>query len=188
MNEDFSSNQQEVVDLLEKLGKSEVNYPQELMTNARAVFQYKISAARDAMVDTSAALSETQAASAAAAESGTTLISWPTALKIALATAVVSAVVYGAYLLAEMFEPNLVQDAPTAVYSAPTDDLETATEQPNVINFIETLIAPSTQVDSVPGIQSTPEPASEREHPGKHLGQTPGPPNAPGLHKTPKRP
>jgi hypothetical protein len=180
VEENLTPNQQEVVNLLEKLGKSEVNYPPELMAHARAAFQYKVVAAKVALVDTSAALGEAQAAGAAA-ESGAGMFAWQTAVKVTLATALVTAAAYGAYLLSEFLPSLLDQSTPTAAYVVPAEVVETATEITETVEPTETPVAPATHTPE-------PEATTEREHPGLQLGRTPGPPAAPGQTKTPDKP
>ena len=178
MDDSLPPNQQEVVDLLETLGKSEVNYPPELMAHARAAFQYKVSAAQAQMLESGSAFGEAQAAGygSAAAEGGTTLFAWQTATKVALATALVSAIAYGAYLLSE-FLPTLLEPNPTVVYVTPVEIIEVTPE------ITETAEPTATPVPPVI-LEGTPE----RDHPGLQLGRTPGPPAAPGQTKTPKVP
>lgn len=152
------------------MGEEEAQYPLDLLTQQQELFLTKAAAAH----------AQTAATSAGAAAKGTLL-------HAALGAILVVEVILGAYFTRELWLPLLIQATPTVeAQVVPQVKTETAipidTETPYPA---ETESAtPSTPVltplfaTESPVAESTPN--APRENPGKHLGQTPGAPNAPG--------
>lgn len=173
---------QEVVDLLQKLGKVEVHYPMDLLAHRQAAFLVKVSAAREAA-----------GASAALANGGLTASAKGTLLQFALGAVLVGELVIGAYLVRDLWLPwfqgestpiesnEIVEPFPVMEETVTPTETATPTETEFVTPVLETTPIPENASPLAP----TPVPPSETDHPGKHLGQTPGPPEVPKPTKKP---
>jgi hypothetical protein len=167
---------QQVVDLLQKLGKVEVHYPVDLLAQRQAEFLNSVSAAQ----------------TAGSASTGIAASAKETLLHFVLGAVIVGELAVGAYVTRDLWLP-LFQDEPVAiesneivdVFPAATEEVPTEVVVPTETeSATPTFIATQSPRDASSS-DPTPVPPSGSDHPGRHLGQTPGPPAAPGATKKP---
>jgi hypothetical protein len=166
---------QHVVDLLQKLGKVEVHYPVDLLAQRQAEFLNNVSAAQ-------AAGSSSAGIAASAKE---------TLLHFVFGAVLVGELAVGAYITRDLWLP-LFQDEPAAiesneivdVFPASPEEIATEAIPTETESATPTLIATNSPRDASSS-DLTPVPPSGTDHPGNHLGQTPGPPEVPRATKKP---
>jgi hypothetical protein len=167
---------QHVVDLLQKLGKVEVHYPVDLLAQRQAEFLNSVSAVQ----------------AAGSASTGIAASAKETLLHFVLGAVIVVELAVGAYITRDLWLPML-QDETVAIESNEIVDIfPTATEDVPTEVVVPTEMESATPTfiatDSLPDASSsdlTPVPPSGSDHPGRHLGQTPVPSEAPKPTKKP---
>jgi hypothetical protein len=176
----FPAELQQVVNLLEKMGETQATqYPLDLLTQRQEFFQAAISAA------------------GAAASSGNAAAN-SSPLQIVLATVLAGELVLGAYFTRDLWLPLLSSQSPTPEASEvfqpyPAEiktEIPTATIIPTETEFATPTamapiaVTPAATLGAAPADPPPKEP-KDKDNPGNHLGQTPGPPDAPGKDKKP---
>ncbi len=186
MKETYPLEQKDVVNLLEQMGQTRVDYPPELLSTAQTVFHRKVSVTRARMAEANPSSGH----GASVAQGGGATIAWASVFQVALAALVTGLLLAATYLLMEERTPVILQSTPTPAHFAPLES--DAPELAPVVVETAAPVAPhpasATSVNLAPKPEVTRSAQSTATHPGKHLGQTPGAPNAPGQEKTPKKP
>lgn len=182
MEQNSPAELQQVVGLLQKLGKVEVNYPMDLLAHRQAAFLDKVSAAREPV-----------GANAALGSGGLTASAKGTLLHFALGAVLVGELAIGVYLVRDLWLPWF-QDEPTPIASneivetlpiMEETEMPTETVVPTETEFITPVLGITPIPENASPPDPTPVPPSGTDIPGRHLGQTPGPPEAPGATKKP---
>lgn len=183
MEQNSPAELQQVVSLLQKLGKVEVNYPMDLLAYRQAAFLNKVSAIQ----------AHVEGPGTATAKGGITASAKGTLLHVVLGAVLVGELAIGAHLVQDLWMPWF-QGESTSIESNEIADIfpimeetemPTETAVPTETEFITPVlgITPIPENASPPDL--TPALPSGTNHPGKHLGQTPGPPEAPKATKQP---
>lgn len=166
---------QHVVDLLQKLGKVEVHYPVDLLAQRQAEFLNSVSAVQ----------------TAGSAGAGVVASAKETLLHFVLGAVIVGELAVGAYITRDLWLP-LFQNESAVIESNETVEMFPAANEDIPAEAIPTETVSATPTFMLTGTPQgasssdlTPVPPSGTDHPGKHLGQTPGPPEAPGATKKP---
>ena len=186
MEPKYPADLQNVVTLLEKLGKVEAKYPVELLAQRRVAFLDKVSAVK---VNVHLKGGKGQGG---LPSSGAEML-----LQSFLVIILVAEIAIGAYVLRDKWLPLLRHSTPTPAHSVPLPTsafapittplasptiLPTGTIVPTIIVVpIETNIPNIQPTDSNPNLV-VPE-KTKKGNPGKHLGQTPEPPETPSKDK-----
>ena len=171
MESKYPADLQNIVTLLQKLGSVEVKYPVELLTLRRIAFLDKVSAVK---VNFHIKGGKGQGG---LPSSGAEML-----LQTFLVIILVAEIAIGAYVLRDKWLPLLMHSTPTPAHSLPlptnafapiTTPLASPTETaiPTMIVVPTNIIAPTDSNLNPVVPENTP-----KGNPGKHLGQTPGPP------------